>query len=65
MYIFEMSKQQWGNATWYLFHTLAEKLKPEFTSESGELFRQIKLIFHAPIVASMQLRLLMPLMQVA
>jgi hypothetical protein len=25
-----MSKKQWGNATWYLFHTLAEKLKPEY-----------------------------------
>jgi len=39
-----MSKQEWGNATWYLFHTLAEKLKPEFSGESGELFRQIKLL---------------------
>tara|TARA_R110002072_G_scaffold178994_2_gene334939 strand:- start:207 stop:662 length:456 start_codon:yes stop_codon:yes gene_type:complete len=39
-----MSKQQWGNATWYLFHTLAEKLKPEFSSEASELFRQIKLL---------------------
>ena len=39
-----MSKQEWGNATWYLFHTLAEKLKPEFSSESGELFRQMKLL---------------------
>ena len=28
-----MSKQQWGNATWYLFHTLAYKLKSEFTSD--------------------------------
>ena len=28
-----MKKQVWGNATWYLFHTLAYKLKPEFTSE--------------------------------
>ena len=25
-----MSKKQWGAATWYLFHTLAEKLKPEY-----------------------------------
>ena len=39
-----MSKQEWGNATWYLFHTLAEKLKPEFSGEAGELFRQIKLL---------------------
>ena len=28
-----MSKKQWGNATWYLFHTLAYKLKPEFCTE--------------------------------
>jgi hypothetical protein len=24
-----MSKEQWGRASWYLFHTLACKLKPE------------------------------------
>lgn len=29
-----MSKKQWGNACWYLFHTLAEKLKPEHSSEA-------------------------------
>ena len=28
-----MKKKEWGNAIWLLFHTLAEKLKPEFTSE--------------------------------
>ena len=28
-----MKKKVWGNATWYIFHTLAEKLKPEFKSE--------------------------------
>ena len=28
-----MQKKVWGNATWYIFHTLAEKLKPEFKSE--------------------------------
>ena len=39
-----MSKQEWGNATWYMFHTLAEKLKPEFSSEAGELFRQIRML---------------------
>ena len=39
-----MSKREWGNATWYLFHTLAEKLKPEFSGEASELFRQIKLL---------------------
>ena len=28
-----MKKKDWGNAVWFLFHTLAEKLKPEYTSE--------------------------------
>tara|TARA_Y100000817_G_scaffold84607_1_gene65603 strand:- start:2889 stop:3341 length:453 start_codon:yes stop_codon:yes gene_type:complete len=28
-----MSKKQWGNACWYLFHTLAEKIKPEYTGD--------------------------------
>jgi hypothetical protein len=28
-----MSKYIWGNACWYLFHTLAEKLKPECDEE--------------------------------
>ena len=39
-----MSKKQWGNATWYLFHTLAEKLKPEYDnpSEIRALYAQIK-----------------------
>ena len=27
-----MKKKDWGNAVWYLFHTLAEKLKPEFAT---------------------------------
>jgi hypothetical protein len=41
-----MSKKQWGNATWYLFHTLAEKLKPEYDnpSEIKALYAQIKKI---------------------
>ena len=39
-----MSKKEWGNATWFMFHTLAEKLKPEYSSEASELFRQIKLL---------------------
>jgi hypothetical protein len=37
-----MKKQVWGNATWYLFHTLAYKLKPEFSSEVPILFNHIK-----------------------
>ena len=36
-----MSKKEWGNATWYLFHTLAEKLKPEFNDNVLELYSQI------------------------
>jgi len=36
-----MKKQVWGNATWYIFHTLAEKLKPEFKSELPILFSYI------------------------
>lgn len=39
-----MKKQVWGNATWYLFHTLAYKLKPEFTSEVPIIFNHIKTI---------------------
>jgi len=39
-----MQKKVWGNATWYLFHTLAEKLKPEFKSELPVLFSYIQLI---------------------
>lgn len=29
-----MSKTQWGNAVWFLFHTLAEKLRPEYSREA-------------------------------
>ena len=36
-----MKKKVWGNATWYLFHTLAEKLKPEYSSEIPVLFSYI------------------------
>lgn len=41
-----MSKKQWGNATWYLFHTLAEKLKPEYDNpaEIKVLYSHIKKI---------------------
>lgn len=28
-----MKKKDWGNAVWLLFHTLAEKIKPEYTKE--------------------------------
>lgn len=36
-----MKKKVWGNATWYLFHTLAEKLKTEYSSELPILFSYI------------------------
>jgi hypothetical protein len=36
-----MKKKDWGNAVWLLFHTLAEKLKPEFTSELPVLVSHI------------------------
>ena len=36
-----MKKKEWGNAVWYLFHTLAEKLKPECHSEVSVLFSHI------------------------
>jgi hypothetical protein len=36
-----MKKKVWGNATWYLFHTLAEKIKPEYSSEIPVLFSYI------------------------
>ena len=28
-----MSKQEWGNSTWFLFHGLVTKLKPEYNNE--------------------------------
>jgi hypothetical protein len=36
-----MKKKVWGNAVWLLFHTLAEKLKPEFSSELPVLVSHI------------------------
>lgn len=36
-----MSKKEWGNAVWYLFHTLAEKLKPEHSTHAVELYSKI------------------------
>ena len=39
-----MKKQVWGNAIWYLFHTIAYKLKPEFSSEVPIIFNHIKSI---------------------
>ena len=39
-----MSYKQWGNATWYLFHTLSEKLRPEYSSFSKELWNKFHII---------------------
>lgn len=39
-----MTKKEWSNATWLLFHTLAEKLKPEFSAEVPVLFNHISRI---------------------
>ena len=39
-----MKKKYWGNAVWLLFHTLAEKLKSEYTSEIDVLIFHISSI---------------------
>jgi hypothetical protein len=39
-----MKKKEWGNAVWLLFHTLAEKIKPEHTSELNILVSHISSI---------------------
>jgi hypothetical protein len=44
-----MSKQLWGNSTWYIFHTLAEKLKPECESEIQTILYHFKQVsFNLP-----------------
>jgi len=39
-----MSKTVWGNATWFLMHTLSIKLKPEHESKVPVLFNIFSLI---------------------
>ena len=40
-----MSKKEWGQATWYLFHTLAEKIDEEYyIKNKAEFFRIVGLI---------------------
>jgi hypothetical protein len=39
-----MKKKDWGNSVWILFHTLAHKLKPEYSSEVSILFSHINSI---------------------
>lgn len=36
-----MNKQKWGNACWYLFHTMAYKLKKEYEHYVPELLTHI------------------------
>jgi hypothetical protein len=44
-----MSKYVWGNATWYIFHTLAEKLKPEHDGEVQHILFHFKQVcFNLP-----------------
>ena len=44
-----MSKQMWGNSTWYIFHTLAEKLKPDCDSEIQTILYHFKQVsFNLP-----------------
>lgn len=37
-----LTKEEWGNACWYLFHSLAEKLKKDQDTEIPDLFDEIK-----------------------
>jgi len=37
-----VTKEEWGNACWYLFHSLAEKLNPDQDREIPILFNEIK-----------------------
>ena len=39
-----MNIAEWGNATWFIFHTLAYKLKDGYTSEIGNLCKHFMLI---------------------
>ena len=41
-----MSKQAWGNATWFMMHTLSQKLRPEYDSAAPTVLRQLKNICH-------------------
>jgi hypothetical protein len=39
-----MTKKEWANAVWLLFHTLADKLKPEYPAEVAILYNHISRI---------------------
>ena len=40
-----MSRKEWGPITWILFHSLANKIKPEYYNQmKGEMLQQIKSI---------------------
>lgn len=36
-----MSKREWGNATWYIIHTLSYKLKSSESDHVGHLFKEL------------------------
>ena len=54
MYI--MSVSEWGNATWYMMHTVAAKLKPNNNDFIPILFNQLHgvVIYHVQIVVNMR-----------
>ena len=37
-----MSKREWGNAVWFLFHTLAEKLRPEYSNAAPIIYHHFR-----------------------
>lgn len=44
-----MSKQEWGNSTWFLFHGLATKIKPEYPDEYKHILKMfISTCSHLP-----------------
>ena len=44
-----MSKQEWGNSTWFLFHGLAAKIKPEYPNEYKNILNLfIEICNHLP-----------------
>lgn len=44
-----MSKQEWGNSVWFLFHGLATKIKPEYPNEYNNILSLfIQMCGHLP-----------------
>ena len=41
-----MEKKVWGNNIWYLFHTLAEKIKEDkYLEQKDNLFKVLEIVF--------------------